>query len=777
MIVVASMRESGRSSRSITAMVSLTLALLTQLQVVVAVAPRQESQAAAFLDSWCVRCHSGEKPKGKLDLKPLVARIRSESLTTADRSVLREARSLLMAGEMPPPEEDDRPGANDTSAGAAALRDLLRAAGRLPAPAGGPPRRLNRAEYTNAVRDLLGIDVTAYGALPPDEVGAGFDNVASVLSLSPSALERYVDLAESIASAACPEIDSATPPVRSMGPVDLHIQERSGRANEHGATLWSNGEASTQVHFPRTGMYAIRVRVAAQQAGPEAVKIAIAIDGKPVATFEIAEPTATVALRAAEVPIEGGSHTVGVLFLNDFYLKDGPEGKPQDRNVVVHSLEVCGPVDAQLVPQWKSAMERELALDMGVTAANRERAEFRWLISTFLRRPATTADEQMLYEALAALEPNASRETRLRGALTALLAHPEFLFRIERDPVNGARERPLDGYESATRLAAFLWASVPDARLRLAAADGALTDESRRLEVIEAMLADARASRLASRFASQWLHIDDIESRTPDESRFPGVDESLLASMRNETVLLFDSVLREDRPASQLLDADYTFVDARLAAHYGFPAPTASGMHRVPVDAVRGGGVLAHASVLLATSNPSRTSPVKRGKWVLEALLDAAPPPPPPGTAQLPQEADDATGKTMRQLLEAHRADPNCAACHRRMDALGFALEQWDAVGRQRASSIESPIDDHGDLPDGRRVSGLSGLRETLRADPAFLRSLVKHLLIYATGREQGDTDEIIIDSLIEDLGGAPTLKDVVIAVAQSPSMRVRGAP
>lgn len=741
-----------------------------------AAAPSQQP-AAQFIETWCVHCHSGAKPKGKLDFEPIVARIKSNALTPADRSVLRDARDLVRTAEMPPPEAEDRPSAEESARGSEVLREVVRTHGLLPAPVGGVPRRLNRTEYTNAIRDLLAIDVAPLGTLPPDEIGAGFDNVASVLSLSPGALERYIELAEAIANGACPEVDLQTPPARSFAGEDLHIPEKAGRANERGATLWSNGEASIQTTFARTGVYSMRVRVAAQQAGPEPVKIAIAVDGKPVAYFDIAEATNTTATRTADVRVEGGSHKVGVMFLNDFYLKDGPDGKSQDRNVIVQGLEVVGPIDAQKIPIWQSVMREELDLSPSTSHGERERAEFRWLIATVLRRPATGKDLQTLDAALKPLKKSAPREIRLRGALTTLLSHPEFLFRIERDPKAGESERALDDFELATRLAAFLWASVPDAPLRHAAKDGLLTDDSQRTSVIESMLADARASRLAVRFAAQWLQIDDIETRTPDATRFPKIDEELLASMRAESVMLFDSLLREHRPVSELLDADYTFVDARLANHYGMSAPPTSGMQRVPVDPVRGGGVIAHASVLLATSNPSRTSPVKRGKWVLEAMLDAAPPPPPPGTAQLPPEAEDPSGKTMRQSLEAHRADPNCAACHRRMDALGFALEQWDAVGRHRAASSATPIDDHGDLPDGRSVIGLAGLRETLVGDPAFLRSLIKHLLIYATGREQSERDEAIIDELVEDLGANPTLHDIVIAVAQSRSMRFRGVP
>ncbi len=741
-----------------------------------AVGPSKQ-EAAQFIETWCVRCHSGEKPKGHLDLEPIVGRITSNALTTADRSVLRDARELVRTAEMPPPEAETRPSVDESGRGCAALREALRANGPLRVPAGGSPRRLNRAEYTNAIRDLLGLDVALLGTLPPDEVGAGFDNVASVLSLSPGALERYIELAEAVAAEACPDADPQTPFVRNVAVEDLRIPEQAGRANARGATLWSNGEASTDTNLPRTGMYTMRVRVAAQQAGGDPVKIALSVDGKPLANFDISEPTNTEASRVVDVRIEGGAHTVGVMFLNDFYLKDGGDGKSHDRNVIVKGFELTGPIDSQPIPLWQSAMDDELDLSVSATPGERERAEFRWLIATFLRRPATGKDLQILGAALQPIQKGAPRETRLRAALTTLLSHPEFIFRIERDPNPGDDERTLDDFEVATRLAAFLWASVPDAQLRSAAEDGLLTDDSQRRSIIGAMLADPRASRLSARFAPQWLQIDDIESRTPDATRFPGVDEPLLASMRQESVLLFDTLLREERPASGLLDADYTFVDARLASHYGMPAPTSPGMQRVPVDASRGGGVIAHASVLLATSNPSRTSPVKRGKWVLEAMLDAPPPPPPPGTAQLPREAEDPSGKSMRQLLEAHRADPSCAACHRRMDALGFALEQWDAVGRHRRSPTAIPIDDRGELPDGRSLNGLTGLRETLLGDPAFLRSLVKHLLVYATGREQGELDEAIIDALIDDLGADPSLRDVVIAVAESPSMRIRGEP
>ena len=752
-------------------MVLAPLALIAQLTL----AQVAESSALEFIDTWCVHCHSGEKPKGKVDFESILARLASHSLTTSDRSVLRAAAARVRAAEMPPPEEDDRPTAADASLGSDALIALLRNRDGFVAPAGGAPRRLNRAEYANAMQDLLGIDVALLGALPPDEIGAGFDNIATVLSLAPNALERYVDLAESIAEVSCPEVDAAEPVIRQIALKDFKISEKSGRVSAKMLTIWSNGEASARVNLPRAGLYTLRVHAAAQQAGEEVVKIALSVDGKPVAYFDLQEPYETRSTRSAEIAIAGGSHTIGVMFLNDYYLKSGPEGKPLDRNLAVIEFACVGPVDEQRIPSWQRVMSDELSLDEELPAREREEAEFRWLVATFLRRPATVEDLHVLEVALAPLAASAARETRLRAAITTLLVHPEFLFRVERDPIAPAVQRELDDYEIATRLAAFLWSSVPDARLRTSADARAFTRFATRRALIHEMLDDPRASRLSDRFASQWLRIDALESRTPDATRFPEINTALLASMRDETVLLFDSVLREGRSVATLLNADYTFVDAPLAKHYGMSPPTRAGMQRVAIDPTRGGGVIAHASVLLATSNPTRTSPVKRGKWVLESMLDAAPPPPPPGTAQLPREADDPTGKTMRQLLESHRADPNCAACHRRMDALGFALEQWDAVGRHRPSSAATSIDDRGDLPDGRAVVGLSGVREVLLSDPAFLRSVVKHLLIYATGREQGEHDEIVIDDLIENLGSTPTLRQVVIAVAESPSMRMRG--
>ncbi len=743
------------------------------------------ADAASLLSTHCLDCHGDGTVKGSLDLRPAVAALRSGALTVADRAVLRRARARIDAGEMPPPDAGDD-GAAEADAPAfdrdartnavALLRAACRTTGALPAPPGAPPRRMNRAEYAWTVHDTLGVDAAALGALPPDDVGAGFDNVASVLSLPPSAMERYVELAERIADTACPDAATAGEMVLDAPGESLKVPKESGVAGKGVALVWSNGSARASFDAPAAGTYEITVRAGGTQAGPEPVKIAVEIDKDAVARFDVPEPDDRPGVRRFETTVSRGKHRIAVTFLNDFYAKNGPGGRPADRNLAVHALRVRGPLGVGEPPAWQRRMASDLALAADAPAAERERAEFGWLCARLLRRPATEADLATLRAAIDPVAADGPRDHRLRAAVTALLVHPEFLFHVEPDPEPGAPDRALTPHETAARLSAFLWCSAPDAALSSAAAAGTLADDASLRATVRRMLDDPRASRLADRFAPQWLAIDGIEDRTPDPTQFPGVDAALLGAMRAETVLFFDAVLREGRPAHELLDADFTFVDERLARHYGTPAPIGGGMRRVAAGPVRGGGILSHASVLLATSNPSRTSPVKRGKWVLDALLDAAPPPPPPGTPQLPEAAPGEASRSMRDLLAAHRADPNCAACHLRMDAIGFAFERWDPVGRPRARVAGADVDDVGELPDGRRLRGVPALREELRANPDFLRSLAKHLHVYATGRECTPADDDHVDRMLEELGPSPTLRDMVIAVATSPAMRQRGA-
>jgi hypothetical protein len=742
-----------------------SLLLLISSMVAAPVSAGLGSDAAVFLQSSCLDCHGNGSRKGKLDLDPVVEALSAGTLTADQRAILRRARARVASGEMPPPTVEDRPDAAARAAAVVALRDAVRTTGDLPAPPGPPPRRLNRHEYCSSVIDLLGVDPAALGPLPPDDVGAGFDNVASVLSLPPSALERLTEMAEAVAAAACPD-------VAEPGAVDTAFPAESlaisaGKPVKGAAIVWSRGTASAEFVAPGAGTYEVIATVSGMQAGPEPVRIAVLGDDARLAAFDVPETPTAPAARRAEFRALPGTHRVAVEFLNDYFLKEGPDEKPADRNLVVHGMAVRGPLEPAPLGAWER--------DMRATAAVDEDARLAWLAARFLRRPATDSDVARARQAIDGAGRDATPRARLRAAIAYFLLHPEFLFRVEVDPVPPARERDLSPHELAARLAGFLWSSAPDARLASAARDGTLVSPGALRGEIDRMLDDPRASRLADRFAPQWLAIDGIEERTPDPGQFPGISPALLGSMRAETVLFFDTVLRERRPAADLLGAGFTFADERLAGLYGIPAPTGGGMRRVAAPPGRDGGILTQASVLLATSNPTRTSPVKRGKWVLESLLDAAPPPPPPGTPQLPDAAGTAAGGSMRDLLAAHRADASCAACHRRMDALGFAFEGWDPVGRPRTRVAGAAVDDRGELPDGRTIAGTAALRAELAADPDFVRSLLRHLFTYAFGRECGPADDDLIDRIMDDLGPRPALRDLVVAVAESPAMRTRG--
>ncbi len=694
-----------------------------------------------------------------MDFQALIERLPDTRRSPEDADLLRRAR-IRIADSIMPPAGEDQPSAEERANAIPAFAAAAHVARTDIVPAPTSPRRLNRVEYANTVRDLFGVDISDLGSLPPDDVGAGFDNVAAVLSLSPASFERMMDLAELVAQRACPERDAPVPAEMLLQGRQLQVQGDHGRASGQVMAIWSNGTADCAMELPRDGVYQLIIKAHGMQAGPDKVRMAATVDGKAVANFLVAETERSPGVHSAELELRGGPHRVGVAFLNDYYVKGPPA---QDRNLAVHSLTIRGPLDRREDPAWRAQLDAQPSVD----------AKHAWLVRRVLRRPSTSADVALLQSICADVE--GTHECKTRAAIVALLVHPEFLFWVEQSPAT-AGAVPLSSHELATRLSYFLWSSTPDAELSAAADSGALMTEQGRRQQVARMLSDARSSQLAERFAPQWLGIDGIEQRMPDPARFPGVDGALAQSMRSETVLLFDTVLREDREATQLLDADFTFVDARLAAHYGMPSPGSSSMRRVPVTADRGGGVLAHASVLLSTSNPTRTSPVKRGKWVLESLLDCAPPPPPPGAPALPERAEDRHGLTLRQSLERHRADPSCAACHLRMDAMGFAFEHYDAVGRKRDRADGAEIDSVGELPDGRVVASIQDLRALLVRDPDFVRSLTKHLLVYATGRAAGPPDQAAVDLIVRSLGPTPTLRNVVVAVTESPAFLCKGA-
>ena len=480
-----------------------------------------------------------------------------------------------------------------------------------------------------------------------------------------------------------------------------------------------------------------------------------------------------------------GEHRIGVRFLNDFYDPKAEDPRRRDRNLAVGAIRIEGPLDA---PASTPFLDRARAI-AGEGPVSRRLGRVAAVIGEELfRRPLSDAERDALVRtAREASAPEKGKKTGdkdrdierewrdgLRILVTAMLVDPRFLLRVEKPGKSGEAVRALDGFEVASRLSFFLWSSVPDAELRRAAAAGELATAEGVARQARRMLKDPRAASLSQRFATQWLGIDGLETRSMDPKVYPGLDAGLLASMRQETERLFDSVVRGERPVRALITARETEVDAALARVYGLEPPADGGVATRAIDDARAGGVLGHASVLVATSNPTRTSPVKRGKWVLEALLDEAPPPPPPGVPQLPETTEARHGLSMRELMKAHRENPDCASCHVRMDAIGLAFERLDADGRFRSEFDGLPIDDATEMPDGSVLRGARGVEAMLLASTSFERSLARHLLVYALGRGTADADDALVDRLAADLAAKGDFAALVEGIVTADAFRIR---
>jgi len=711
------------------------------------------SPVKGALERYCIRCHGDDAPKAKLDLRGV-----TDDPHAAPLKLLRDVRNRLHRADMPP-EGEPRPRPDEYRAAIAGLDTVLDRRATTVGPGQPGLRRLNRTEYRNTVRDLVGVDLDVARLLPADDVGEGFDHIGDVLSMAPVLLEKYLDVAEQAAVQAWPE--PAAVAVQTFAGQQLSLNG-GGRVTDQAAIVWSAGEAFVRCELPRDGRYRVRIRAFGDQAGEEPVKIAVRDGRERVAYFDIPETRAAPGARACEVHLAGGVRHIGVEFLNDFFDEQRPQGQ-RDRNLHLASIEVEGPLD-RVTP---TAEAQQLAIE------GDELEPFsRQFLRRAFRRPVSGDElDRFVARVRSAVPPEASWPTLARTAMTAALVDPRFLFRVEQ---SDADVRTLDAYELATRLSYCLWSTMPDDALLAAAERGDLARDDTLLREVDRMLADPRALALAEQFGQQWLLIRDVEEKQPDASLFPGIDRSLLADMKAETTLFLDAMIREDRAISELMSADWTFLNERLATHYGIGGVDGAWMRRVRYGDRRVPGLLGHGSVLVATSNPSRTSPVKRGKWVLEAVLDEPPPPPPPGVPQLPEGPAQSGGATVRDLMARHRTDPGCAACHRRMDAIGLALEPLNAVGLMRTHDGDTVIDAMGDLPDGRTFDGPHELAAMLAEDGALTRSAARHLFVYALGRGLVDDDLFTVDRMARQCENKPTFRALLHAIVLTDQFRKR---
>ena len=717
-----------------------------------------QGEALSFALKWCADCHSGREPEGDLNLPSLLGRI----ITPGDLDRLVDVKEQLEAGTMPP-DDEPRPSPEAVSSMASWTDALVTSMGAGPGRV--TVRRLSRFEYNRTIDDLFGVHTELSGSFPPDDLGYGFDTIGDAMSFSTLHLEKYAAAAADIADRAIVLEDPDTPPVRHLEAEGMRCSIRRSNRSDGFAALVSNGEFSARLRLPRAGDYLIRVRAYGDQAGGQLPLMAIRVDGQTRKKIEVPQTRHNPAIHELRTTIPGGPHVVSVGFTNDYFRKEEPDRSKRDRNLLVDWVEVVGPVDPTPLPaghRWILSDHDEQAI------AGR-------LVHRVWRRPAQPADVERLSALMrGALTAGAPVEAAARLALQATLVSPNFLYRIEPGELGSSRgSEDLSGHALASRLSYFIWSSTPDDELLALAAGGQLRDPAVLVEQARRMLAEPRASALSENFAGLWLELRRLAEMEPDPDRFPSFSDDLRADMQRETQMLFESIVREQRSVRDLLDADYTFMNERLARHYGVDGVSGDRFRKVTVTDDRRRGILGHAAIHTITSHPTHTSPVRRGKWILDQILDDPPPPPPPGNDAFSEE-EVGHLTTLREKLAVHRAKPECASCHDRMDSLGLALENFDPIGRWRDEEHGAAIDASGALPGGRKIDGPAELRSVLMEGRTFVRCVLTKLFLYAVGREPAAADRLELDRLSRALPADPTVEELVIGIVRLDAFRRR---
>lgn len=760
------------------------------------------SQHRATLNLYCVTCHNEKLKTAGLMLDKADIEHISDSAPVWEK-VVRKLRTRAM-----PPSGLPRPDLATYDSLAAYLEtELDRSAAANPNPGRPAMHRVNRAEYTNAVRDLLGIEIDAASLLPTDESGYGFDNIGDALSVSPMLIERYMSVARQISRLAVgdPTIHPAseTYKIPTFTPQDDRVSDD--------LPFGSRGGTAVHHRFPLDGEYVLKIRLQRSNiAGVfglgEPHQLDVRVDGSRIKLFTIGgiskakqeasgsqaepqkveEPDAHLEVRFTA---KAGTRVVGVAFLNQTAEQEGMLLPHLETNKIydggayddpaIDSVSISGPFGAK--GSGETASRRKIFVCRPAGSADADTCAKK-ILSTLARRayrrPLTASDVQALMR-LYREGKGEGFEAAIGLALEGILVSREFLFRIERDPANAAPNTayPVSDIELASRLSFFLWSSIPDDTLLTVAEQRKLKDPAVLDQQVQRMLRDPRAKALVSNFAGQWLQLRSIRSVAPDPATFPGFDEALREAFQKEAELFFESLLREDRSVVDLLNANYTFVNERLARHYGIPNVYGSRFRRVTLTDETRMGLLGKGSILMATSYANRTSPVLRGKFVLENVLGTPPPPPPPNVPAL-QDNKGAQPLTMRQRMEEHRKNPVCASCHSQMDPMGFALDNFDGTGQWRATEGSTPIDPSGTLPDGTKFDGPVGLRKVLlsRAD-SFVMTVTEKLLTYALGRGIEYFDEPAVRKIVRDAAPSNyTWSTIITGIVKSTPFQMRSA-
>ncbi len=740
----------------------------------------QRGAQAALLETtaetYCIDCHNAQMKTGGLSLEKV-----SSANVGAQAATLEKVLHKLRAGEMPPVGNPSPDPSSRAKLIAWLETELDRAAAEKPNPGAPAIHRLNKAEYSNAIRDLLGLDMDHSAGLPADDSGYGFDNIGDVLNVSPLLMEKYIASARRISRLAIGTLKPSTAAEKFTPP--------RGTANDAIDQLppGERGGILFERYFPFDAEYLILVRIKGNPGtGLPPPKLDLRLDGKRVKLFDAgidtAEANQGTRILELRLPLKAGPHQVGAAMLTETaQLETGGAGRGAPAGNVngtsIDYVSIGGPYNSTGPGDTES---RKRIFVCRPKAGQSEEPCARQILQTLARRayrrPVTSADINPLMKLFAAGRSDGDGfDAGVEMAVSAILVSPDFLFRAEKSPAGVSKISDLD---LASRLSFFLWSSIPDEELLHAAEQGKLGDPAILTAQVKRMLADPKSKALVDNFAGQWLRLRNVADWKPDPDKYKEFDEALRNAFERETEMFFRNIVEQDRSVLEFIDADYTFVNERLARFYGIPGVKGSYFRRVALTGPQRGGILTQGSILLVTSYPNRTSPVLRGKWILESVLGSPPPPPPPDVPVLADSASTSAA-SLREQLQKHRSNPACASCHSRLDPLGFALENFDAVGKFRSSEGGSPIEASGAMPNGTVIDGPEGLKKILlsRKDE-FVENLAGKLLTYGLGRGLEYYDQPAVREIRRQTARSGySFSSMVLAIVNSVPFEMRRAP
>jgi hypothetical protein len=729
-----------------------------------------EKEVLPILEKYCFDCHGEGTAKGELSLDSW----KSPAERGADLHVWKEVLRNVSLKVMPPPKRKEQPAEEERSVIENWIEQrVFRYDPDNPDPGRVTIRRLNRQEYNNTVRDLLHVNFKPGEEFPPDDTGYGFDTIGDVLTLSPVLLEKYMSAAGRVMDAA---MRTREPPGKKRRYPAQSF--RGGQMHSGSRILARTGNLSLRHDFAQDGEYIIRVRAAAHQAGDEAAKMTLTLNGRDLHTFEVGNEPEALQVFERRVRMKAGKHEVMIKFINDFYNPKESDPSRRDRNLLVDGLEVekSGAVVLPL-PEF----HRRILGSEKVTPGNRlivaKKILHEFLCRAYRRRVPQAEVERLMRFVKIGFEEGGQYafEKGIKLACQAVLVSPFFLYRgeLQKNPDDPETISSIDDYALASRLSYFIWSSMPDDELFLQAARGTLRKNLD--SQVMRMLKDPKARALTENFAGQWLQLRNMKLVSPDPDEYGNFDEQLRNSMRGETEALFEHIMHNDLPFTEFLEADYSFINARLARHYGIKGVSGDALRKVSLAGSRRRGILTHGSILTITSNPTRTSPVKRGKWILDNILGTPPPEPPPGVEQLDNNSE--LEGTLRQRLEQHRKDPNCASCHALMDPLGLAFENFDGIGSWRDIDRGQRIDSRGELVSGERFESHEQFQQVLIGNKRddYLRCVSENLLTFALGRGLEFYDKAAVSSVVKRMqGGKLRFSEAILGVVNSVPFQYR---